>query len=134
MMKCALERPECRKICNVCRNKSRNRRENLPSFRTCAVRPVFLLNCYEKNYATMFCLLHQIYVPTMAWTQSFMSNVLTMTWTQSVVSTFLSLIIMILMSAIIRPSCLSSLQSENICYHDHFEVDDKSKKIERRSN
>ena len=29
MMKCALERPECRKMCNVCRNKSRNRHEKI---------------------------------------------------------------------------------------------------------
>ena len=29
-MKCAME---CRKMCTVCRNKSRNRRENLPGFR-----------------------------------------------------------------------------------------------------
>ena len=28
-MKCAMERPECRKMCTVCRNKSRNRVENL---------------------------------------------------------------------------------------------------------
>ena len=33
MMKCAMERPECRKMCIVCRNKSRNRRENLLGFR-----------------------------------------------------------------------------------------------------
>ena len=28
-----MEGPECRKMCTVCRNKSRNRRENLPGFR-----------------------------------------------------------------------------------------------------
>ena len=33
------------------------------------------------------------------------------------------------MSAIIRPSCLLSLQSENTCYHGHMVS--KSKKIER---
>ena len=33
MMKCAMERPECRKMCTVCRDKRRNRRENLPGFR-----------------------------------------------------------------------------------------------------
>ena len=32
MMKCALERPECRKICDVCRNKCRNRREKFTGF------------------------------------------------------------------------------------------------------
>ena len=54
-----------------------------------------------------------------------------MTWTQSIVFTFLSSIQIILISAIIRLSCLLSLQSENTCYHGHLEVVDRSKKIER---
>ena len=32
MMKCAMERPECRKMCAVFRNKSQNCLENLPGF------------------------------------------------------------------------------------------------------
>ena len=54
-----------------------------------------------------------------------------MTWTQSIVFTFLSLIKIILMSAIIQPSCSLSLQSENTCYHGHLEMVNKSKKTER---
>ena len=54
-----------------------------------------------------------------------------MTWTQSIVFTFLSLIQIILMSAIIRLSCLLTLQSENTCYHGHLEVVHKSRRIER---
>ena len=32
MMKCALERPECEKMCDVGRNESQNRREKFTGF------------------------------------------------------------------------------------------------------
>ena len=56
-MKCAMERPECRKIGTVCRNKSQNRRENLPGFRETLV--AWLLSyrppqsCYDGKHANV---------------------------------------------------------------------------------
>ena len=56
-MKCAMERPECRKMCTVCQNKSRNRRENLPGFREtmgswcCHIG--FPKSCYDDKHANV---------------------------------------------------------------------------------
>ena len=48
MMKCALERLECRKMCNVCRNKSRNRREKFTGFKRNNGRMVAVISASPK--------------------------------------------------------------------------------------